>query len=74
MDWIILFPIPPLLSANEVFCYSQSRHAAMQLVLHIVFVTENDAVEVGNTDWGYDCAPVGFTDGVSFRKSTSNYV
>lgn len=54
---------------------SQSSHAAMQLVLHIIiFVIENDAVEVGNIERRYGCAPVGFTDGVSFRKSTSNYV
>lgn len=36
----------------------------MQLILRIVFMTENDAVEVGNTERGYDGAPVGFTGGV----------
>lgn len=36
----------------------------MQLILRIVFMTENDAVEVGNTERGYDGVPVGFTGGV----------
>lgn len=58
------FPLLFLLSAKEAFCYSQSSRAAMQLILRIVFMTENDAVEVGNTERGYDGAPVGFTGGV----------